>query len=385
MGASLNGQIQSYANSDTAAADRAVRSNGPEFPRPRLAQSVPAGLMASAAPAFGDHGHDDLSARQKSAQNGGEGFRAIADRVARSGISVLLTGETGSGKEVLARRIHAESPRAAKPFVGINCAAICENLLESELFGYQRGAFTGADQSRVGLIESANGGTVFFDELGELSPSAQAKLLRVIETRMVLPIGATRPRPVDVRFVSATNVDMEAAVARGSFRADLFFRLAVFCSDIPPLRARIDDVIPAAHQFLAEFAKRERIPLPAIGPGVEDALTSYRWPGNFRELRNVIERAAVVCANGNIEVDDLGLPHTAPGVKNSRPAAISSEQQGDRARIIEALSRCAGNQTRAARMLGISRRTLISRLDEFGIARPQRQRLRAVTDERSCG
>ncbi|HEY8924431.1 MAG TPA: sigma-54 dependent transcriptional regulator [Polyangia bacterium] len=314
-----------------------------------------------------------------------EDLNTVMARVARTRISVLVTGETGSGKEVVARRLHDASPRAAKPFICVNCAAVCETLIESELFGFQRGAFTGAEHSKVGLIEAADGGTLFLDEVGELSLSAQAKFLRVIETRTVLPVGATRPRPVDVRFIAATNVDLEAAVAHGRFREDLFFRLEGYRLRIPPLRARVAEILPAARKFLAEFSASEGIATPVLTSGAELALQRHRWKGNFRELRNVIERATILCTNGSIQAGDLRLTGSEDlavvPAESGEPAAPRSERE----RILEALKLCAGNQTRAARLLGISRRTLITRLDSLGIARPRARPLRAVGGERTCG
>jgi transcriptional regulator with GAF, ATPase, and Fis domain len=231
---------------------------------------------------------------------------------------VLITGETGAGKEVLARQIHADSPRAPRPIVCVNCAAVCESLIESELFGFQRGAFTGAEQSKVGLIEAADGGTLFLDEVGELSMAAQAKLLRVLETRIVLPVGSTKPRLVDVRFIAATNVDLESAVAAGRFRGDLFFRLEGIRLNIPPLRERVEEIVPAARQFLTEFSTREGLlPIPVLTPGAERVLERQPWKGNFRELRNVIERGAVLCTNARVDVEDLLLPDSASGMEKA--------------------------------------------------------------------
>jgi DNA-binding NtrC family response regulator len=353
---------------------------------PIAVMPTPAARDARGSQVEGNEASGDFRGhRSRASEVPHDDFRRVVDRVARTRITVLLTGETGSGKEVLARRLHANSPRAGKPFVDINCAAVCETLIESELFGFQRGAFTGAEQSKVGLIEAADGGTLFLDEVGELSRAAQAKLLRVIETRTVLPVGGTKPRPVDVRFIAATNVDLEAGVAGGRFREDLFFRLEGFRLKIPPLRARVDEILPAARQFLAKFSTREGMPLPVLTPGAKAALEHHRWPGNFRELRNVIERAAVLCTNGRIEFEDLQLPASENGRGEFTRRPGSAVPGAERARILDALNACAGNQTRAAQLLGISRRTLVTRLDSLGIARPQRGPLRAVAGERTCG
>jgi DNA-binding NtrC family response regulator len=297
----------------------------------------------------------------------------IVERVAQSRLSVLITGESGAGKELLARRLHESSPRAAGPLVSLNAAAVCESLLESELFGYERGSFTGAVNAKPGLIEAADGGTLFLDEVAELSLSAQAKLLRVIETKIVTRVGGLRARPVDVRFVAATNRDLSAAIAEGKFREDLWFRLNGIELHVRPLRARTAEILPAARQFLAEQAVRDHLPVAIITEAAENALLDQAWPGNFRELRNVIERAALICNGGRIELGDLLL-----GDRGERDAPEpDSSVRPERHQIVEALSMCAGNQTRAARMLGMSRRTLITRLETLGIARP-RTRLRAV-------
>ena len=295
----------------------------------------------------------------------------IIDRVARSRLSVLITGESGAGKEVLARRLHERQPRAAGPLVTVNAAAVCESLLESELFGYERGSFTGAVTPKPGLIESADGGTLFLDEVAEMSLSAQAKLLRVLETKVVTRVGSVRPRLVDFRFVAATNQDLGAAIAEGTFREDLWFRMVGIELHVRPLRERTAEILPAARLFLSEQAEREHLPLATITETAERALLEHDWPGNFRELRNVMERAAVLCDGGRIQLADLLLGDGA-----DRSSAPGEPGSLERQQIVAALTMCAGNQTRAARMLGMSRRTLISRLEALGIGRP-RARLRA--------
>lgn len=311
---------------------------------------------------------------------------ALVHRVAQSRVSVLITGETGVGKDVLARRLHQLSPRAARPFVPLNCAAISDGLLESELFGHQRGAFTGADSYKPGLIEAADGGTFFLDEVGELSLGAQAKLLRVIETRAVLRLGALTPHQIDVRFVAATNRDLETDVAAGRFRVDLLFRLDGIRLNLPPLRERPAEILPAAEQFLAELSARDGLAVPRLSDAARRELCRHSWSGNFRELRNVIERAALLCADGRIEPRDLMLLERAisvelpAGVPVMPPVEDGQASRGGttRERILAALKACAGNQTRAAGMLGVSRRTLINWLDRHGIARPRKRALKVL-------
>jgi two-component system response regulator AtoC len=309
----------------------------------------------------------------------------IVDRVACSRLSVLIMGESGAGKEVLARRLHERSPRAAGPLVAVNAAAVCESLLESELFGHERGAFTGAIAAKAGLIEAADGGTLFLDEVADLSLSAQAKLLRVLETKIVTRVGGVRARPVDIRIVAATNQDLGAAIAEGKFREDLWFRLNGIELYVPPLRSRGAEIVPAARQFLEEQALRDQLPIATLTEAAERALLDHDWPGNFRELRNVIERAAVICNEGRIEPADLLLPdrtNVDDGDDLDGPAASAGPSRTERQQIVDALSMVAGNQTRAARMLGMSRRTLISRLEILGIARP-RTSLRVVAAKAS--
>ncbi len=316
-----------------------------------------------------------------------------AARVARASINVLLLGETGVGKEVLARAIHASSPRAKGPFMGINCAALAESLLESELFGSEKGAFTGA-LSRAGLFEAANGGTVFLDEVGELPLGTQAKLLRVLEERVVTRLGATRPRPIDVRFVAATNRDVEADTRQGRLRPDLYFRLNGVALLIPPLRERPLEIDGLAASFLSAACRDlERTPPLTISSAALDLLRRHAWPGNVRELRNAIERAAVMCTESAILPEHLppsllaatravGTPAPAPAASSpsssspstrpGQPSNLQAEMKSlERHKIIDALESCRGNQSEAARLLGMPRRTLVSRLSEMGLTRRQ--------------
>jgi DNA-binding NtrC family response regulator len=312
-----------------------------------------------------------------------------AARIAAAPISVLLLGETGVGKEVLARTIHQRSGRARGPFLALNCAALSESLLESELFGHEKGAFTGATEQRPGLFEAAARGTVFLDEVGELPMSVQVKLLRVLEDRTVLRVGGRSPRPIDVRFVSATNRDLEAEVARGAFRQDLFFRLNGTSLLIPPLRRRAAEIGQLARRFLAGACRQlDRPGVPTISPEALAALTRYPWPGNIRELRNVIERAAVLSVVDVLLPEHLpakilaapGAPAApaqaakAPAVAETKPEKLRDEVWAlERQRILEALEKCAGNQTQAAALLGIPRRTLIVRIEEYGLPRPRKR------------
>jgi len=311
----------------------------------------------------------------------------MAARAAASPISLLLRGETGVGKEVLARRIHAGSKRAAGPLVAINCAGLTENLIESELFGHQKGAFTGAIQPKPGLIEAAHGGTLFLDEVGEMPLSQQAKLLRVLETREVLPVGALKARAVDVRFIAATNRDLENDAMAGRFRSDLFFRLNGLCLWIPPLRERLNEIPALAEGFVAEMSRTLGRPAPRLGQEVLAVLQGHHWSGNIRELKNVTERAVVLCDGPELLPEHLvldgGVPaaapaqadHPATALRNraaeGAPASLTPAQQAERERIVAALADCAWNQTRAAERLGISRRTLITKMVLYRVPRPQ--------------
>lgn len=363
----------------------------------------------------------------------------LADRVAGSTISVLVLGETGVGKEVLAKTIHARSKRAEKPFIAFNCGAFPADLLESELFGHERGAFTGAVKAKIGLLESAEGGTVFLDEAGEMPPATQVSLLRVLEERRVRRVGGVESIPIDIRLIAATNRDLEREVAEGRFRRDLYYRIAGFSLTLPPLRDRVKDISVLARTFASEFSQREggRAEVQ-IGAEAIDLLSEYSWPGNVRELRNVIERAVVLARGGEIGVEHLpvaqlrgarrereessegagrsepragaisgafrathvdardpaaqGKPirgplpgsvpwsegdedETAPDLKRESVDSASLRSDLERLehrRILAALEACQGNQTRAAKMLGITRRALIFRLDRYGIDRPRK-------------
>ncbi|HET6984237.1 MAG TPA: sigma 54-interacting transcriptional regulator, partial [Myxococcaceae bacterium] len=293
--------------------------------------------------------------------------RVLVERIAPSPINVLLLGETGVGKGVLAAEVHRRSPRAAGPFVSLNCVEIPESLLEAELFGHERGVFTGAVAAKPGLIDEANGGTLFLDEIGEMPLSIQAKLLGVLGERQLRRVGSRKSHPVDIRIVSATNVDLEGAVEAGRFREDLYFRLNGISLTVPPLRDRTGELEGLVHLFLEQAASRAGRAVPELTPEAWAALRRYSWPGNVRELRNAIERAFVLCTTGVITPELLPAekPHTTLYAQAPKPP-------GERERIEEALLRCGGNQTRAAKELGISRRTLVSRLGKYGLPRPRR-------------
>jgi transcriptional regulator with AAA-type ATPase domain len=293
----------------------------------------------------------------------------LAGKVALGTIAVLVTGESGAGKEVLARAIHAASPRARGPLIEVNCAAISEQLIESELFGHERGSFTGAAGAKAGLIEAASGGTVFLDEVGELAPAAQAKLLRVVEDHRVLRVGATEARAVDVRFVAATNRDLEDEVAAGRFRGDLYYRLAAVVLEVPPLRERPVEIEPLARAFAGVAAAGLGRATPTFAAEAIAAMLAHDWPGNVRELRNAIERAVLLGGDVLTAADVIGRASREPA---PRPAVAAPAPDDERARIMDALERCAGNQTRAAELLAMPRRTLVKRLVQYNIPRPKR-------------
>jgi DNA-binding NtrC family response regulator len=311
-------------------------------------------------------------------------LQELAARAAPSSISILIVGETGVGKEVLARQLHTGSPRAAGPLVAINCAGLPETLIESELFGYHKGAFTGALQDKTGLIEAAHRGTLFLDEVGEMPAAVQAKLLRVLENREVLRVGALKPVPVDVRFVAATNRDLESEAVAGRFRRDLFYRLNGLCLSIPPLRERTAEIAGLAREFLDELSRQSGRRPPALGAAALEVLHAHPWPGNIRELRNVIERALVLCDGPELRPAHIVLDRPSGSAPTGDaealreralaggPPDLTPAQRDERRRIIDMLVACTWNQTRAAEKLGISRRTLVAKLAAYQIPRPQK-------------
>jgi two-component system response regulator AtoC len=302
----------------------------------------------------------------------------LVRHVAKSGVNVLILGETGVGKEVLAETIHALSERPG-PLVRINCAALSATLLESELFGHEKGAFTGAVESHPGLLATAHRGTVLLDEVGELPPPLQPKLLRVVETKQVQRIGALKPQPVDVRIVAATNRDLMAEAASGQFRADLFFRLDGIRLEIPPLRQRRHLIAPLALQLLADAQRRQGQSGARLSAEVLRLLEAHEWPGNVRELKAGVERALLLARGREIRPQHFGLrgtataaPPAAPATAPAPAAAALASDGDEQARIVAALEACAGNQTRAARLLGISRTTLVHKIAVHRIPRPRK-------------
>jgi two-component system response regulator AtoC len=297
---------------------------------------------------------------------------AYAERIAPSFSSVILLGETGTGKEVMARHIHLSSKRSCGPFVPINCSTIPESIAESELFGHEKGAFTGAAARKTGHVEEARGGTLFLDEVTDLPPPVQPKLLRFLDDRKITRLGGTGTIEVDVRLICATNRDIEGEVRAGKLRADLYYRLNQFSIYIPPLRSRPLEIPAFAEFFLKAMAGRAGLKTPVIAPDAVQSLMSYPWPGNIRELRNAMERLVVLAGGDEITRDlVLSILKQAGRTGDSASGMVSRIEQLERRMIVDALGSCGGNQTRAARMLGISRRTLLYRLQKYGIGSPR--------------
>ena len=291
--------------------------------------------------------------------------------VAPTRTTVLIEGETGTGKELIAQAIHQNSDRSRRPFVAVHCAALAANLLESELFGHERGAFTGATERRIGRFEAADSGTLFLDEIGEIDASTQVKLLRFLETRTFERLGSVKPVKVDVRLVAATNRDLESMVREGKFREDLLYRLNVVKLSMPPLRERPDDIPVLLHHFMKQFAEENGVPLVEMEPEAMRALQAYRWPGNIRELRNLAENTVVMKRGGRMTVYDLDQRFMQGGEDKSVEAAVSpmqnplSVEENEKRLLRNALVQAKGNRTQAAKLLGMSRRTLHRKLNQW--------------------
>jgi transcriptional regulator with PAS, ATPase and Fis domain len=295
--------------------------------------------------------------------------RSIAD----TDVAVLIEGETGTGKELIARAIHNNGPRRAKRFVAVNCGALAETLLESELFGHEKGAFTGAIAQRRGVFETADGGTLFLDEVGEIAPSTQIRLLRVLQDGEFHRVGGTAPIRVDVRILSATNRRLEELVKQGKFRQDLFYRLHVFPLQVPPLRERREDIPLLVSHFLERSNRRLNKQVSGVSPRAMAILMAHHWPGNVRELENAIQRMMVVAKGDVLDVDDLpGEIHGADKAPAEKAAGLKgmareSTEAVERQAIVDALSQTGGNVTRTAKLLGISRATLQKRMKVYGL------------------
>lgn len=293
----------------------------------------------------------------------------LIEEAAPTSAPVIVTGESGTGKELAAGAIHDQSPRHRQPFIAINCGAVPENLIESELFGHERGAFTGADRRREGLFERANGGTLFLDEITEMRLDLQVKLLRVVEERKVRRLGGTVEVPVDVRIVAASNRSLAQAICEGRFREDLFYRLNVFHVELPPLRHRLDDLPPLVENFIEEFNREHRKSVQGLEQDFLDALRAHTWPGNIRELRNVIQRAVIVCRSPMLSLRDLPLELASRrGPEVSFTVHLgSSGHEVERELLVRTVAYANGNKARAADILGMSRGTLYNRLKRYGL------------------
>lgn len=304
------------------------------------------------------------------------GVLELARKVAQSDATALLTGETGTGKEVIAGAIHYGSARAAGPFVKVNCAALPTQLLESELFGHEKGAFTGADRLRIGRFEHANTGTIFFDEVGDMSLETQAKVLRVVQEREFQRVGSSRTIHTDVRIIAATNKDLPKAVDAGEFREDLYYRLNVISIQIPALRERQEDILPLVEFFVAKLSGDLKKPQKSFTPEAIEAILAHPWPGNIRELKNVVERAVLLSDGLKMTVDDLGLPESeaprpTPGSVLRLPRGGANLKDVERSFVVQALERTDWVQKDAAVLLGVSTRVLNHKIRRFGIKHPR--------------
>ncbi len=361
---------------DAAGAAAAIKAGAKEFiPLPPEAELIAAVLAAVA---------DDN--RPMVVQDPGmKNVLGLADQVAASEASILITGESGVGKEVIARYVHQKSRRAAKPFISVNCAAIPENLLESELFGHEKGAFTGAVARRIGKFEEANGGTLLLDEISEMDARLQAKLLRAIQEREIDRVGGAKPVKVDIRILATSNRDLAQAVKDGTFREDLLYRLNVVNLKLPPLRERPGDILALAEHFTRKYATANGVPERPLSAEARRRLVAHRWPGNVRELENAMHRAVLLAAGPEIEEGAIRLPDgqplaaADPYVRTAQAAQVAAETatrnfvgqtvaEVEQQLIIDTLQHCLGNRTHAANILGISIRTLRNKLKEYAEA-----------------
>jgi two-component system response regulator FlrC len=369
-------------DADAREAADAIRAGAKEFiPLPPDAELIAAVLSAVA----------DDERPMISADPAMKSVIQLADQVARSEASILITGESGVGKEVMARYLHSSSRRADKAFISVNCAAIPDNLLESELFGHEKGAFTGAVARRIGKFEEADGGTLLLDEISEMDARLQAKLLRAIQERVIDRVGGSKPVPVNIRIIATSNRDLAKAVAEGTFREDLLYRLNVVNLRLPSLRERPGDIAVLADHFVKKYAAANGVPPRAIGPEARRALVAHRWPGNVRELENAMHRAVLLASGSEIDVDAIRLPDGRPllGGDGALTPAASTYDAGvagqaaqaadavtrsfvgqtvaemEKTLILDTLSHCLGNRTHAATILGISIRTLRTKLNEY--------------------
>jgi DNA-binding NtrC family response regulator len=291
----------------------------------------------------------------------------LVEQIAAVDATVLIQGESGTGKELIARAIHAQSPRHAQPLIAVNCAALPDTLIESELFGFEKGAFTGAVHRKAGKFELADGGTLFLDEIAELPAAVQAKLLRVLQEREIERLGGTRPIPIDVRILAATNQDLRSCVAERRFREDLYYRLNVLQITLPPLRDRREDVAPLANHFLHLHVRRLGKRIDHFAPEAAAIIERYPWPGNVRELEHAVQRAAILTRGPLISEADLALPTSAPSSSLNAPVTGTLTDL-ERHWILATLERCDGNQSTAAESLGIDRSTLHRKLRQYGVS-----------------
>jgi DNA-binding NtrC family response regulator len=335
-----------------------------------------------------EDGSSELLGRSPAMEN----VRQLIRKVARTHATVLIHGESGTGKELVARALYLESPRASAPFIRVNCAAVPENLIESEFFGHEKGSFTGALTKREGRFELAHGGTILLDEISEISPNVQAKLLRVLQERELERVGGNRTIKVDVRVIATTNRNLETSVEKKEFRQDLYFRLNVVPIHVPPLRERLEDVPFLSEEFIKRFGRKHGVPVKGFSDEAMRALKTHNWPGNVRELQNVIERAVILCGeNGVLEPEHLGLTvlpqqpvSTAAPTTGSASAAATGSlpplAEMEKRHILAALEQCKGNRTHAAKLLDVSIRTLRNKLHEYNGTSPKAEEEAAVEE-----